>query len=117
MSFPKSTTMRNPKIAPRLPMARCAGFHYRLLAAVETRIGPILKLDSKAVPDKLQGKGVSGRLLNWRHHPLRYVSREEETMGLTNLPSTSQRLWQSSRCSFLVTKLVSAINSLYSIDG
>ena len=63
MSFPKSTTMRNPKIAPRLPMARCAGFHYRLLAAVETRIGPILKLDSKAVPDKLQGKGVSGRLL------------------------------------------------------
>ena len=86
MSFPKSTTMRNPKIAPRLPMARCAGFHYRLLAAVETRIGPILKLDSKAVPDKLQGKGVSGRLLNWRHHPLRYVSREEETMGLTNLP-------------------------------
>lgn len=86
MSFPKSTTMRNPKIAPRLPMTRCAGFHYRLLAAVETRIGPILKLDSKAVPDKLQGKGVSGRLLNWRHHPLRYVSREEETMGLTNLP-------------------------------
>lgn len=86
MSFPKSTTMRNPKIAPRLPMARCAGFHYRLLAAVETRIGPILKLDTKAVPDKLQGKGVSGRLLNWRHHPLRYVSREEETMGLTNLP-------------------------------
>lgn len=78
--------MRNPKIAPRLPMARCAGFHYRLLAAVETRIGPILKLDSKAVPDKLQGKGVSGRLLNWRHHPLRHVSREEETMGLTNLP-------------------------------
>lgn len=78
--------MRNPKIAPRLPMARCAGFHYRLLAAVETIIGPILKLDSKAVPDKLQGKGVSGRLLNWRHHPLRYVSREEETMGLTNLP-------------------------------
>lgn len=78
--------MRNPKIAPRLPMARCAGFHYRLLAAVETRIGPILKLDSKPVPDKLQGKGVSGRLLNWRHHPLRYVSREEETMGLTNLP-------------------------------
>lgn len=67
-------------------MARCAGFHYRLLAAVETIIGPILKLDSKAVPDKLQGKGVSGRLLNWRHHPLRYVSREEETMGLTNLP-------------------------------
>ena len=67
-------------------MARCAGFHYRLLAAMETRIGPILKLDSKAVPDKLQGKGVSGRLLNWRHHPLRYVSREEETMGLTNLP-------------------------------
>lgn len=78
--------MRNPKIAPRLPMARCAGFHYRLLAAVETRIGPILKLDSKAVPDKLQGKGVSGRLLNWRHHPLRHVSREEETMSLTNLP-------------------------------
>lgn len=78
--------MRNPKTAPRLPMARCAGFHYRLLAAVETRIGPILKLDSKAVPDKLQGKGVSGRLLNWRHHPLRHVSREEETMGLTNLP-------------------------------
>lgn len=67
-------------------MARRAGSHYRLLVTVAIRIGPILKLDSKAVPDELQGKDVSGRLLNWRHHPLRYVSREEETMGLTNLP-------------------------------
>lgn len=31
-------------------------------------------------------EGVSGQLFNWRHHPLQYVSREEETMDLTNLP-------------------------------
>lgn len=30
-------------------MARYAGFHYRLLVTVATRIGPKLKLDSKAV--------------------------------------------------------------------
>lgn len=86
MNFLESTTTRNPKISPRLSMARGVGFHYRLLVTFAIRRGPILKLDSKAVPDELQGKGVSGRLLNWRRHPLRYVSREEETMGLTNLP-------------------------------
>lgn len=31
-------------------------------------------------------EGVSGQLFNWRHHPLQYVSREEETMDLRNLP-------------------------------
>lgn len=86
MNFLESTTTRNPKISPRLSMARGVGFHYRLLVTVAIRIGPILKLDSKAVSDELQGKGVSGRLLNWRRHPLRYVSREGETMDLTILP-------------------------------
>ena len=38
-------------------------------------------------------------------------------MGLTNLPEYISAIVAIIACSFLVTKLVSAINSLYSIDG
>lgn len=49
MSFLESTTTRNPNISPSLSMARGVGFHYRLLVTLAIRIGPKLKLDSKAV--------------------------------------------------------------------
>lgn len=61
-------------------------------------------------------EGVSGQLFNWRHHPLQYVSREEETMDLRNLPEYISAILAIIALPFLVTKLVSAINSLYLID-